>query len=260
MEGNNNNNEISLRSNSSNSWRNNNMDVFSSSPEREDDEVALKWAAIERLPTYSRIRRSIINNSEVDIKHMGLTERKILLERLVKIAEEDNEKFLLKLRDRMDRVGLDIPTIEVRFEHINVEAQVYVGRRALPTLFNFYVNVLEGFFNYLHIIPSPKKPLHILQNVSGIIKPRRMTLLLGPPGSGKTTLLLALAGKLAKDLKYSGRVTYNGHGLEEFVAQRSSAYIGQHDNHIGEMTVRETLAFSARCQGVGHNYGSIQTS
>jgi DNA replication protein DnaC len=28
-----------------------------------------------------------------------------------------------------------------------------------------------------------------------------MTLLLGPPGSGKTTLLLALAGKLAKDLK-----------------------------------------------------------
>ena len=28
-----------------------------------------------------------------------------------------------------------------------------------------------------------------------------MTLLLGPPGSGKTTLLLALAGRLAKDLK-----------------------------------------------------------
>ncbi|RYR55112.1 hypothetical protein Ahy_A06g030357 isoform B [Arachis hypogaea] len=255
---NNNNNGISrdgiLRSNSSNTWRNNSMDAFSSSERREDDEEALKWAAIERLPTYLRIRRSMINNSEVDIKHMGLTERKILLERLVKIAEEDNEKFLLKLRERMERVGLDIPTIEVRFEHINVEAQVYVGRRALPTLFNFYVNVLEGFFNYLHIIPSPKKPLHILQNVSGIIRPRRMTLLLGPPSSGKTTLLLALAGKLGKDLKKSGRVTYNGHGVEEFVAQRSSAYIGQHDNHIGEMTVRETLAFSARCQGVGHNY------
>jgi len=29
----------------------------------------------------------------------------------------------------------------------------------------------------------------------------RLTLLLGPPGSGKTTLLLALAGRLAKDLK-----------------------------------------------------------
>ncbi|KAJ1438250.1 P-loop containing nucleoside triphosphate hydrolase [Sesbania bispinosa] len=243
----------SLRASSSNIWRNSSMDVFSTS-EREDDEEALKWAAIERLPTYLRIRRSILNNEEVDIKKLGLTERKILLEKLVNIADEDNEKFLLKLRERMDRVGLDIPTVEVRFEHLNVEARVYVGGRALPSLLNFYVNVLEGFLNYLRIIPSPKKPLHILQNVSGIIKPRRMTLLLGPPGSGKTTLLLALAGKLGKDLKRSGRVTYNGHGLEEFVPQRTSAYISQHDNHIGEMTVRETLAFSARCQGVGHNY------
>ncbi|KAK9682594.1 hypothetical protein RND81_10G084300 [Saponaria officinalis] len=81
-----------------------------------------------------------------------------------------------------------------------------------------------------------------------------MTLLLGPPGSGKTTLLLALAGKLAKDLKFFGRVTYNGHTMDEFVPQRSSAYISQHDLHIGEMTVRETLAFSARVQGVGTSY------
>ncbi|GJN13495.1 hypothetical protein PR202_gb00205 [Eleusine coracana subsp. coracana] len=81
-----------------------------------------------------------------------------------------------------------------------------------------------------------------------------MTLLLGPPGSGKTTLLLALAGRLDKDLKVSGRVTYNGHGLEEFVPERTAAYISQHDLHIGQMTVRETLAFSARCQGVGSRY------
>jgi hypothetical protein len=87
---------------SSNIWRNNSMDVFSKS-EREDDEEALKWASIERLPTYLRIRRSILNNEEVDIKKLGLTERKVLLERLVKIAEEDNEKFLLKLKERMER-------------------------------------------------------------------------------------------------------------------------------------------------------------
>jgi len=35
-----------------------------------------------------------------------------------------------------------------------------------------------------------------------------MTLLLGPPGSGKTTLLLALAGKLAKDLKVRNPINY----------------------------------------------------
>ncbi|KAG2599000.1 ABC transporter G family member 37-like isoform X2 [Panicum virgatum] len=94
----------------------------------------------------------------------------------------------------------------------------------------------------------------VLHDVSGIVKPRRMTLLLGPPGSGKTSLLLALAGKLDKDLKVSGKVTYNGHGMNEFVPERTAAYISQHDLHIGEMTVRETLQFSARCQGVGTRY------
>jgi len=79
------------------------MDLFSTS-EREDDEEALKWAAIERLPTYLRIQRSILNNEEVDINQLGLSERKIIVERLVKIGEEDNERFLLKLRERMDRL------------------------------------------------------------------------------------------------------------------------------------------------------------
>ncbi|KAL9400281.1 hypothetical protein Peur_009242 [Populus x canadensis] len=114
--------------------------------------------------------------------------------------------------------------------------------------------MLEGFLSFLHLLPSRKQPFPILRDVSGIINPRRMTLLLGPPSSGKTTLLMALAGKLGKDLQCSGSVTYNGHGMEEFVPQRTSAYISQFDLHIGEMTVRETLSFSARCQGVGPRY------
>ncbi|XP_050366568.1 pleiotropic drug resistance protein 1-like [Argentina anserina] len=236
------------------------MEVFSRSSHEEEDEEALKWAAIERLPTYSRVRRGILADQEegrareIDVKNLGVLERRKLLERLVKIADEDNEKFLFKLKDRMDRVGLDFPTTEVRFEHLSVEAEAYVGSRALPTILNFYINILEGFLNCLHVLPSRKKRFPILHGVSGIIKPRRMTLLLGPPSSGKTTLLLALAGKLGKDLNLSGRVTYNGEGMEEFVPERTSAYISQHDLHIPEMTVRETLAFSARCQGVGPRY------
>ena len=50
-------------------------------------------------------------------------------------------------------------------------------------------------------------------------------------------------------------MTYNGHGLNEFIPQRTAAYVSQNDLHTGEMTVRETLAFSARCQGVGPRYG-----
>ncbi|XP_009616095.1 pleiotropic drug resistance protein 1-like [Nicotiana tomentosiformis] len=250
----------SLRASTSNSiWRNNGVEVFSRSARDEDDEEALKWAALEKLPTFDRLRKGLLFGSkgaaaEVDINDLGFQERKTLLERLVKVADEDNEKFLLKLKNRIDRVGIDLPSIEVRYEHLNIEADAYVGSRALPTFINFMTNFVETFLNSLHILRSKKRQITILNDVSGMIKPCRMTLLLGPPSSGKTTLLLALAGKLDSALKVTGKVTYNGHELHEFVPQRTAVYISQHDLHIGEMTVRETLEFSARCQGVGSRY------
>ncbi|KAL6334259.1 hypothetical protein AAG906_014657 [Vitis piasezkii] len=252
----------SLRKDSSSIWRNSGAEVFSRTSGDEDDEEALKWAALEKLPTYNRLRKGLLMGSEgeaneVDIHNLGLQERKNLVERLVKIADEDNEKFLLKLKNRIDRVGIDLPEIEVRFEHLTIDAEAYVGSRALPSFINSAFNQIEDILNTLRILPSRKKKFTILHDVSGIIKPRRMTLLLGPPSSGKTTLLLALSGKLDSSLKVMGSVTYNGHGMNEFVPQRTAAYISQLDTHIGEMTVRETLAFSARCQGVGDRYDML---
>ncbi|KAF5473598.1 hypothetical protein F2P56_010198 [Juglans regia] len=238
-------------------------DVFNRSGRQESDEEELRWAAIERLPTYDRLRkgmlRQVLDNgrvvrNEVDVAHLGIQDKKQLMESILKVAEDDNEKFLRRLRDRIDRVGIEIPRIEVRYEHLSVEGDVYVGSRALPTLLNVTLNTIESILGLVHLAPAKKRKMQILQDVNGIVKPSRMTLLLGPPGAGKTTLLLALAGKLDKDLRESGRVTYCGHELNEFIPQRTCAYISQHDLHHGEMTVRETLDFSGRCLGVGTRY------
>ncbi|KAF8402104.1 hypothetical protein HHK36_013056 [Tetracentron sinense] len=97
----------SLRRNSS-LWRSSNVEVFSrSSRDEEDDEEALKWAALEKLPTYNRLKRGILTAaggqaSEIDIDNLGIQEKKDLIERLVRVAEEDNEKFLLKLKNCLD--------------------------------------------------------------------------------------------------------------------------------------------------------------
>lgn len=59
-------------------------------------------------------------------------------------------------------------------------------------------------------------------------------------------------------LQKSGNITYNGCKLDEFQVQRTSAYISQTDNHIAELTVRETLDFAARCQGANEAFaGSL---
>ena len=53
-----------------------------------------------------------------------------------------------------------------------------------------------------------------------------------------------------------GQVTYNAHRLDEFVPRKTSAYISQNDVHLGDLTVKETLDYSARFQGVGNRYGN----
>ncbi|KAL3618291.1 transcription factor [Castilleja foliolosa] len=248
-------------------------EVFSpSTPRRsirgEEDEAGLKWAALEKLPTYDRLRKTLLTSvmqtptngsvrvvhREVDVRKLDMNQRQEFIDRFFKVAEEDNDKFLRKLRDRIDKVGINLPTVEVRFENLTVEADCFVGDRALPTLPNAARNLAETGLSCFGIRLAQKTKLTILKDASGIIKPSRMTLLLGPPASGKTTLLLALAGKLDPTLKTRGEITYNGHMLNEFVPQKTSAYISQNDIHVGEMTVKETLDFSARCQGVGSRY------
>ncbi|XP_065867144.1 pleiotropic drug resistance protein 2-like isoform X1 [Euphorbia lathyris] len=237
-------------------------DVFQRSARHtaDDEEAELRWAAIERLPTYDRVRKGMLKQvlsngkvvqSEIDVTRLGIEDKKQLMQSMLQVVEQDNEKFLSRLRHRTDRVGIEIPKIEVRFENLDVEGEVQVGSRALPTLLNSVLNAIEGVLGFIGLSPSKKKVIKILHNVSGVIKPSRIALLLGPPGSGKTTLLKALAGKLEQDLKVSGKVTYCGHEFSEFYCQRTCAYISQHDLHCGEMTVREMFDFSGRCMGVG---------
>ncbi|XP_026442828.1 pleiotropic drug resistance protein 2-like [Papaver somniferum] len=232
----------------------------------EEDEEELVWAAIERLPTYDRVRKSVlssvmdngrIRHSEIDVAKLGLQDKKQLMDSILKVVEEDNEKFLQRLRNRIDRVGIDIPKIEVRFENLSVEADAYLASRALPTLFNATLNAFEMIFGLIRCAPSKKQVNKILRELNGVVKPSRLTLLLGPPASGKTTFLQALAGKLDKSLRVTGKVTYCGHEFSEFIPQRTSAYISQHDLHNAQMTVRETLDFSGRCLGVGTRFDML---
>ena len=40
-------------------------------------------------------------------------------------------------------MGIEIPKVEVRFENLSIEGDAYVGTRALPTLLNSSLNMVE---------------------------------------------------------------------------------------------------------------------
>ena len=88
-----------------------------SSRAHEEDEEALKWAAIEKLPTYDRLRTSVIqsflenelqgNNkvvhTEIDVRKLDTNEKQQFIDRVFRVAEEDNQKFLTKFRERINK-------------------------------------------------------------------------------------------------------------------------------------------------------------
>ncbi|KAK8597980.1 hypothetical protein V6N13_095372 [Hibiscus sabdariffa] len=188
-----------------------------------------------------------------DISKLRPQERHVFIEKLIKNIEKDNLQLLQKTRKRLDRVGVRLPTVEVRYRNLSVEAECdVIHGKPLPTLWNSLQSIVSYPAERVFGSKSHRAKMSIIKDISGIIKPGRMSLLLGPPGCGKTSLLKALSGNLNGALKVSGEVFYNGYKLEEFVPQKTSAYISQDDLHIPEMTVRETLDFSSRCQGLGN--------
>ncbi|KAI4973612.1 hypothetical protein ZWY2020_041393 [Hordeum vulgare] len=227
------------------------------------DEEDLLWAAIERLPSAKRRNHAIVlpdpdggaQGEVVDVRRLDRPGLQRVLRRALATADLDNANLLRGIKARFDAVGLEVPRVEVRFRDLRVSTEVNVGRRALPTLPNYVRDIAERILIAFRLLRPNKHKLTILDDVSGIVKPGRMTLLLGPPASGKSTLLLALAGKLDPKLKKTGGISYNGIALDEFCVQRTSAYISQTDNHLGELTVRETLDFAAKCQGASENWG-----
>ena len=56
-------------------------------------------------------------------------------------------------------------------------------------------------------------------------------------------------------LQVTGDISYNGKGFDDFRAVHTSSYVDQNDLHQALLTVKETMNFAARVQGIGHKAG-----
>ncbi|KAE8895351.1 hypothetical protein PF003_g20556 [Phytophthora fragariae] len=134
-----------------------------------------------------------------------------------------------------------LPQMEVRFNNVSISADVTVTREVtaeseLPTLYNVVARALAS------LNPITKKVVRkeVIKNVSGVLKPGTITLLLGQPGSGKTSLMRILSGQfpVKKNITVEGEMTYNGL-LQKEIAKRLPqfvAYVTQYDRHFHTLT------------------------
>ncbi|CAM6100951.1 unnamed protein product [Calypogeia fissa] len=84
----------------------------------------------------------------------------------------------------------------------------------------------------------------ILSYVTGVLRPRRLTAVMGTSGAGKTTFLNALAGKETGSV-ITGQVFINGVPGSIQAYKRVIGFVPQDDVVHGSLTVYENLAFSA---------------
>ena len=91
--------------------------------DEEDDLEALKWAALEKLPTYRRVHTAMLEAEEaeleamkkdkksiyggsrgpVDVRRLASGQRQLVLHKAFATTDQDNERLLKRLKERLDR-------------------------------------------------------------------------------------------------------------------------------------------------------------
>ena len=89
-----------------------------------------------------------------------------------------------------------------------------------------------------------EKKLQLLSNITGAFRPGVLTALMGISGAGKTTLLDVLAGRKTSGY-IEGDIKISGYRKVQETFARVSGYCEQTDVHSPNITVEESLIYSA---------------
>ncbi|GAA5969283.1 hypothetical protein JCM8115_006749 [Rhodotorula mucilaginosa] len=178
-----------------------------------------------------------------------------------KEGTDDSEDFdlLAYLRnesEQYDAAGFKRKVIGVVWEKLNV-----TGAGGMKMHIRTFPDAVKGaalwpilkFMKVTHMGPFKLKPVDILHEFDGCLKPGEMCLVLGRPGSGCTSFLKTIANNRFGFLAVNGEVSYGGIPAKEMGKRyRGEVVYNQEDDvHAATLTVAQTLLFALKLKTPG---------
>ena len=195
---------------------------------------------------------------------VGLAEQNNIVElsETQKAAIRETSEAMKYIQSKMKEYNAQMGTfpIEIRMKCFSYSVSVNKDANKIRTVYNssliydvvkFFKSLGSGYTGRQQTATKV-----VLNEISLVLKPGRMYLVLGPPGAGKSTFLRAIAGRLSVDRgsHVKGTVTYNGKTFEDktkFHIENAIAFIDQLDCHAPRLTVEETFEYAYQCKRGG---------
>ena len=132
-------------------------------------------------------------------------------------VDEEVEVNLVDLKESVENVVLPFQKVDLTFKEICYTVQA----------------------------STSNEKLQLLKGISGVIAHGKLTALMGSSGAGKTTLMDVLAMRKSSG-EIEGEICLNGHPQDEHSFRRCTGYVEQFDTQSPQLTIRETVEFSAK--------------
>ncbi|KAH3679147.1 hypothetical protein WICMUC_001158 [Wickerhamomyces mucosus] len=158
----------------------------------------------------------------------------------------DLHKILHSFIKSADEQGIHLRSSGVVFKDVTtkgIDAEFSIAPTAR--------DLLLGPIDAIRSIRAPKRAdKKIVRNISGVVKPGEMCLVLGRPGAGCSTLLKTIAGEQDQFTSVEGEIHYDGIPQNEMIKKYKSdvIYNGELDVHYPHLTVDQTLRFAIACK------------
>ena len=179
------------------------------------------------ISTHKGEEEEEIDNNDIilELRPKGLPRRKESLANLI----SENRKAM----------GIVPSPLSVAVNNLSLSVTVTVAKTEQR-------NILQDVRERLRIDERKTVKKMLLQNVSFFIKENMMLLILGPPGCGKTSLMRVLAHTVYGH--QTGDIFFNRKPIDPDLHHRMASFVGQEDEHLPALTVRQTLQFAGDLQ------------